>query len=467
VNGSPAYKKFDKHMTLLDIFTFAGHLHPLIVHLPIGFILLGAIFDICSYSKRYSNLQPAVSIALLMGFISAIMACVFGYVLSLSGEYDDVLLRSHGFSGLILAIISGILYFARTGSLKKPRFVSGKWFTVLLLSLVLLMSYSGHLGASLTHGSDYITMRTLTAKLREKPTSIDSAMIFEDIIQPILQNKCMQCHRQGKLKGNLSVESLPNLLKGGKNGPAIVAGNAGESELYKRVTLDPDNKDYMPKDGKTPLTANELKLIKWWIEKAHATSGKRMAEFKEADTVRRQLALYLGMEGAVPMDEAGNSIEQVINPDIPLIADTLVIGKLRQKGLMVRYMLKRPLMLDITLPAGSGMKAAELKSGLLPLAKNIIWLNLSSNNFTDRDISFLQDFSNLEKLRLDKNPLSDEISNTLSGLKHLESVNLRETKITDAAVINLKKNFPARRVYTWGTAAAQKDGLVTPTSGVN
>jgi len=122
---------------------------------------------------------------------------------------------------------------------------------------------------------------------------------------------------------------------------------------------------------------------------------------------------------------------------------------------MVRVMLRKPLMLDVTLPAGPGIKAMEFKNDVMPFAKNIIWLNISGNNFTDGDLSFLKLFTNVEKLRLEKNPLTDQVSNNLIALKHLEAVNLNETKITDAAVINLKKNPAIKRIYTWGTGVRQ------------
>ncbi|MEP7110328.1 MAG: DUF2231 domain-containing protein [Ferruginibacter sp.] len=438
-------------MTLLDITLFAGHLHPLIVHLPIGFILLSAIFDILSYSKKYANLKPAVPIALLMGFISALLACVFGYVLSTSGEYDENVLKHHEFSGIILALVMGILYVVSGDNVKKPALISGRLLSWLLVALIMLMSYSGHLGASLTHGSDYLTMQTLERRVRDKPSGIDNVMIFEDVVQPIIQNKCLQCHHDGKLKGNLSVESLQALYKGGKNGPAIVGGRLNESELYRRITLDPDNKDFMPRDGKTPLTKPEVKIIKWWIEKASAVSGKKIVELKNTDSIKPQLALYLGIGGDLSPDFEGHPFTRFVNPDIPVLTDTLFIRNLRKKGLMVRFMLKRPVMLDITLPAGSGVKAVEFKDDILPLAKSIIWLNLSSNNFTDSDLSFLKAFTNLEKLRLERNPLTDEVSNSLSALKHLESVNLNQTKITGAAVVTLKKNPAIKNIYTWGT----------------
>ncbi len=442
-------------MILGNITVFAGHLHPLIVHLPIGFILLAAVFNILSYFKKYANLKPAVSVTLLIGFISAILACIFGYILSLSGDYDQATLSHHKFSGIMLAAISGLLYFASTERVKKEVFIPAKLFSVVLVGLIVLLSYSGHQGASLTHGSDYLTMHTLMQEVRDKPASVQTAMIYEDLVGPILQKKCSQCHQGGKLKGRLSVESLQTLLKGGKTGPAVVAGDLNKSELYKRVTLDPENKDFMPADGKPPLTKTEMEIIKWWIGQANAVQGKTIAQLKHTDSIKPKISAWLGFTEDEAREGGEKGFEQAINPDIPLSADTALIGKLRAKGLMIRMMLKKPVMLDITLPAKSGLKMSDMQAGLLPFAKNIIWLNLSDNNFTDSDLAILRSFSNLEKLRIDKNPVTDGISNCLMNLKHLEAVNLNETQITGLAVNNLKKNPAIKRIYTWGTSVKQ------------
>ena len=49
-------------MILLDIPGFLGHLHPLVVHLPIGFLLLALVFDLLSYFNRYAYLKTTVSV---------------------------------------------------------------------------------------------------------------------------------------------------------------------------------------------------------------------------------------------------------------------------------------------------------------------------------------------------------------------------------------------------------------------
>jgi len=437
---------------IASITTFSGHLHPLIVHLPIGFILLAAVFDVLSYRENYKNLKPAVSVALLTGFISAVLACLFGYVLSLSGDYDNGVLTVHKLSGITLAVLTGILYYLSTSRLRAEVHVPEKLFSVLLVGLIVLMSYSGHQGASLTHGKDYLSLQTLRQKVRDKPVSMQQAMIFEDVVAPILDSKCAQCHREGKLKGNFSVAGLQDLLKGGKNGPAVVPGKPNESELYKRITLNPEHKDYMPADGKPPLTKTEVQIIGWWIAKAAAVEGKTMAQLKNAGSITRAVETYLGFNQNNTNDAGDKEIVQNINRDIPMQADTLAMGRLREKGLMIRLMLKKPMMLDVTLPANSGVKMAEIKEDLMVLAKHIVWLNFSGNDFADNDLSILKFFVNLEKLRIEKNPVTDGLSEYLVGLKHLEAVNLNETKITGLGVSALKKNPGIKRIYTWGTA---------------
>ncbi|SMD00232.1 c-type cytochrome domain-containing protein [Pedobacter nyackensis] len=442
-------------MILLDIFTFSGRLHPLIVHLPIGIILLAILFNILSYLQRYRYLKQSVPLILLIGFMAAVLACVFGYVLSLSGDYDADTLTHHKFSGITLAIICGLLYLSSISKFREYLRVGDKLFSALLLGLVVLMSYSGHQGASLTHGKDYLTFRTLMQQEREKPATVEQAMLFEDVIQPILQKKCVQCHRDGKQKGELSLESLAALKEGGKNGQAAVPGKPDASELFKRITLDEDHKDFMPADGKAPLTKNEVKLIAWWIKEGKAEGGKTIAEIKNTTALKPMVALFLGIGGLTDSDEGDSEMSQVVNPDLPLAVDAMTIANLKNKGVRVRMMLNKPVMLDITLPPKSGIKVADVKTEILKLAKNIVWLNFSDNELTDQELDFLPALTNLEKLRLDKNPITDQLSDYLISLKHLEAVNLNETKITDVTTLKLKKNRGIQRVYSWKTNIAE------------
>jgi uncharacterized membrane protein len=436
-------------MLLLDIATFLGRLHPLVVHLPIGFLLLAAIFDLLSYAEKLKHLDQAVVVILLFGFLSAVVACIFGYLLSLSGEYDYTTLSNHKISGIALAVLSGILYLMSTRSFRKyvrsaPSIVS---FSFSLL--VILMVYAGHQGSSLTHGSEYLALTTLNEQKREKPASVEEALIFDDVIQPMLQKRCAQCHNAGKLKGKLSVKTLADLIKGGKTGPSIVAGNLEQSELYRRITLDPEHKEFMPKEGKTPLTKNETEIIRWWIEKAMAVDGKKLAELADHESIEPNVASFLGMPGAEIVQETSFTPLPDVNPDIPLTLNSALIENLRNKGLMVRLMLHKPVMLDVTLPAKSGIKMNTIKEELKAVAPHIVWLNVSDNGLTEKDLDFLHLCVNVEKMRLEKNPITDGITEQLVELPHLEVVNLNETGVSDDGMDKLKKTGTIKRLYFW------------------
>ena len=100
-------------------------------------------------------------------------------------------------------------------------------------------------------------------------------IVFEDDVAPILRVYCWNCHGSENLAGGLDLRNLPLLLAGGKNGPAIVPGNAHQSLLYQRIVrgeMPPkkpieDNVVYSP----VRPTAEHISLLKRWINGgAHA-----------------------------------------------------------------------------------------------------------------------------------------------------------------------------------------------------
>ena len=436
-------------MVLLDIAAFSGQLHPLIVHLPIGFLILAVLFELVSYSKKYEFLKSAVSSILLLGFIASVLACIFGYVLSLSGDYDYKQLNDHKIAGIALALGTGLLLLLGTNAVNRFIEVRRSIFSGLCVFIVALVSYTGHQGGRLTHGSEFLSVKVLLEQPRDKPVSVEQAMIFEDVVHPILIQRCSPCHRDGKKKGEFSVQTLADLLKGGKTGSAIVAGDLKKSELFARIMLDPTNEKFMPTDGKTPLTKTETEIIQWWIENGKAVEGKKMSEFKNTQLITTKVASYLKLGvSSESIDFAGTNSED-FNQDIPTVSNYALIDTLRSQGLNIRVMQHKPLMLDVTLPEGKGYLLNLVNGDLKSIAKNIIWLNLSDNDLKDQDLESLNLMSNLEKLRLENNPITDKIIPSILSLKHLESINLNETELSKAGVERLKQNPSLKRVYQW------------------
>src|SRR6188768_1177613 len=85
------------HLTLLqadslDFFTFLGRFHPLIVHLPIGFLFIAVALEYLSRRKKFENLKHATTTVLFFTSVSSILAAILGYFLSLAGDYDEEIL---------------------------------------------------------------------------------------------------------------------------------------------------------------------------------------------------------------------------------------------------------------------------------------------------------------------------------------------------------------------------------------
>ena len=60
------------------------------------------------------------------------------------------------------------------------------------------------------------------------------------------------------------------LMKGGKDGNVIEAGDADASEMIKRLMLPVDNDDHMPPKEKSQPTEQQIALLHWWISNGAA-----------------------------------------------------------------------------------------------------------------------------------------------------------------------------------------------------
>ena len=120
---------------------FIGHFHPVIVHMPIGIMLLGG-FLLFYQGPQLNKFDKVISLAFLVGSISATLACFTGWLLAQSGEFDSVLIQKHQWVGIATAAIGWTIYF-------------NKYKKVLAISLVVLIIITGHLGTTLPHGENY------------------------------------------------------------------------------------------------------------------------------------------------------------------------------------------------------------------------------------------------------------------------------------------------------------------------
>ncbi len=426
-----------------DLITFIGRFHPVWVHLPIGFLMIGVLLKSYVVLLKKQNLQEAVNFTLFLGAVSALIAALLGFLLSQNGGYEGNLLDIHLAAGWLTVALSGIAWWVN----KNEEKYSKKLNYSLLGLLMITLTVTGHFGGSLTHGEDYLTAYAPFGEKQEESkgrilASVEEAEVFTDVIQPVLKSKCQSCHRSGKSKGELDMSSYESLLKGGENGPVILAANAEKSELIRRVTLPSDHEDFMPAEGKKPLTEEEIQLITWWIEKGNADPKVLLTE-SDAEFIEWAKP-KLTIQGAENM--------------VAIQIDTAQIQGLEKMGFRVRVLSHETGALDVVLPeeAANG-NASELLKALLQIKDQIFWLTLAGTGIQDSDLSLVSQFSNLQRLRIENNPITDDGIAGLKGLSKLEILNLNGTKISSAALGSLGEIKSLKSLYLWNTAVKPED----------
>ena len=434
---------------MLSVTELLGRFHPLFVHLPIGILVLACAFLWQSSKPRYAYLSPAVNTMLFWGMLSAITSCITGFLLSQSGEYDTETVGWHQWMGIGVAVVSIVFYFMR----RKELFARQQWLVAIFLLLFVMIT--GHFGGSLTHGSDYLTA-SLTALsgdsmetvIRKPLPDVQEAVVYTDIVQPIFKSKCYSCHGPNKQKGRLRMDQPELLMKGGKDGKVIVAGNAAESELIKRLLLPREDDDHMPPKEKPQLTDDQVALLHWWIA-GGADFTKKTKEFNQPEKLKPALlALQSGKE------------EKKQLPGIPLNpvdkADEAAIQKLKDKGIIVLPVAVNSNYLLANFVNNDSVSSRDIAL-LLPIKKQLAWLKLGNTSISDSSMAVISECINLTRLQLDHTNITDKGLKLLSPLAALQSLNLVGTKVTAEGVMTLKDLKSLQAVYLYQTNVSKQD----------
>lgn len=417
----------------------------MLVHLPIGILLLAVLFHLLSYKKGYESLQPAVKISMLIGTTAAIASCISGWMLSSSGEYEEALVNTHQWLGIGLALLSVLAYF-----LMMKSSVLVKWLMPLIGLLIMI---TGHFGGSLTHGEDYLTQglfnETNTSIMVKPIANVQQAIVYTDIVQPILQSKCYSCHGPAKQKGKLRLDEPPFIDKGGEEGKVLIAGNSGESEMIKRLLLPLDNKDHMPPRQKSQLTKSEIELLSWWVASG-ADYHKKTAELNQPEKIKPYLAsLQTG-------STAGNGISISDVPDEKVNkAPDEAIMKLRDLNVAVNPVSQNSNYLMVSFVAVDSVTAKHTQL-LQQLRKQVAWLKLGNTKINDSVMSVVGKLPSLTKLFLNNSNITDRSLVHLNKLSKLQYLNLSSTSVTATGINSLTslKNVRQLFVYQTGVGAA-------------
>ena len=422
-----------------------GRLHRLIVHLPIGFILLGLLLK--WYDRKRLEHQNVIPLIFFWGGISAVLACITGYLQYLGEGYSFETVKWHLWSGIATALFSFLIY-AKLKGMKSVVFLSKTPAILLPLLFLILISFTGHQGGNITHGENYLVeplpnsfksvlgIETFEAKkIALTNENWEEALLYEDVIKPILNNNCVSCHNPKKKKGELLLHDEEGILKGGENGEVLLANNAKESDVFARMILPIENDDHMPPEGKTQPTKEEIKLVGAWIDAGHPFNGS----IKEVGLAKDLFRSFF------PKKQDNG------HPNI-IIAEaaqdsTLAIEK---TGIHVDRISKSSNFLSISCINKHDFADSDFKS-LLPIKMQIAKLDLGGTKITDGIFEKLALLPNLTILKLDNTIISGENIELLSSLAHLKTLNLTSTNFGADQLQKLSNFKSLQKVYVFQT----------------
>lgn len=442
-----------------DIVRFIGHFHPVLLHLPIGVFMLiicqelGAIFFRKSGERRETTVFP-----MFFGAATAVVAVLAGFLLyhgDKDGAYVSDIGNRHLWGGLIFAVVALLTMIVKAWTV--ARVGNQAFYRALLFGSVCIMSFASHDGASMTHGSDYLTKwapnpirKMLGLPVVDRPKLVEEEghadpVVYADIVAPIFEAKCVQCHKEGNTKGRFRMDTYELLVKGGKEDVGLVAGDAAKSNIMVRIHLPKDDEEHMPPEDKKQLDSHEIEIIEWWIATG-ADPAKKLSELPPSDKVKEALA-KLGPVGA-----AKGKTEDAKKPAGP--GDDLkvkVADLSKQFPGAVNFESLDSALVTFTANSLRGNLDDATFAKLAPVYPQLVTLDLSATKVTDASVAKLSAATNLKQIRLAETGITDASIDTLLKLKSLESINLYGTKVTNAGVMKLAGMPNLKRLYLWQT----------------
>jgi hypothetical protein len=86
---------------------------------------------------------------------------------------------------------------------------------------------------------------------------------FENKVRPLLVERCYECHSEKKQKGDLRMDHISYILKGGGTGPAVEPGNPDKSLIIEAIRYKNEDTAMPPKK---PLSPEEVAILEQWVK---------------------------------------------------------------------------------------------------------------------------------------------------------------------------------------------------------
>jgi uncharacterized membrane protein len=373
-----------------DLWLFFGRFHPLLVHFPIGLLILAGILEALAWRAGRRARAPGeggaivtlrhregTTVVLVLAAAGATASALAGVMLGTAGGYGGATFDWHERLGIAVALGSllTLLTWGIARQAAAPRRAALVYRSALGVTIALVI-VAGHLGATLTHGEGYLTehapsplrgwLARLTAAPVTQPVSPGQTPVYAGLVQPILRSRCETCHGSGKAEGELRLNTPDHIRKGGSHGAVIVPGRSASSELIRRVWLPPSDQKAMPPGGRQPLSAADASVLRWWVDQG-APFDKKLVDLEIPPDLEPVLEAMLG-----PLNRGGPTMPAV---DVPP-ADTKTVAAAKQAGASVVPLAGSNHFVEVHCTnAGKAFGDRELEA-IAALAPQTVWLDM-------------------------------------------------------------------------------------------
>jgi hypothetical protein len=392
-----------------------GSLHPMVLHLPIGFLFLLVLLYFLQSRIEKKSYQFLFGKLLQLTALVAVITALGGVFLASDQSLE---LSQHKYSGLAVSWCTYIVY-----QYQYKFFSNTVWANTALALLAFCTIIAGHLGASLTHGPNFLFAQN--TEIENKNT------VFAAVIQPIFEQKCLSCHNATKAKGGLNLSNWPTIIKGGKTGKLFVPKDSVNSLILKVLTMPTTHKKHMPPKEKPQLTANELITIKHWIA-----------------------------EGALPNQSLVNIPKNSFFANLRLIqpstskkydfkpASESTIAKLNTPYCNVTAIAQQLPALKAEFFVSSQYKAESLKA-LNAIKKQLVSLNLAKMPVNDEVFGIIASFEALEVLNLNQTKITGRGIEKLKSCKNLRQISIANNQLEKGVLLALEQLPSLQKVFLW------------------
>lgn len=487
---------------LNDWLWWLGDLHVLILHIPIGVFIWAFTLE-CVGLLTWRKFKPHLGGTLFFASITSIVAVVFGYFYFLRGEYGDAELKwdlegnrmgMHMWLSILFSFFVILSFISKMWSRHNDK--GSPFYPFFMLLAAASMGLGAHMGGQLVHPAKDIEgdFQKLIAgeplslaedEIVKLPAVTDipagERLVYAQIVKPILQGKCWECHAHAdlnplgkkKIKGKLVMTSVADLLKGGKGGedfPTLIPGDSENSEMIIRPNLDVDDDEFMPTSKEDEphmhLTDGEKKILAWWIDNTpliDEASDKPLAAVEGHEAILAEVAAFEPVrdtevipegETEVKEEEKVEKVEVKVTRREEIEAAKAGIDAIMPGALTFSSKDSEELFFT-SVSKGKKFSDADLAQ-LAPVALSIVDLDLKKSSVTDKGMESVAEMLNLKRLMLNETQVTDAGLQTLAVLPNLESLSLFGTKVSDQGAAKLAQIATLKSVYLSDTQVTQK-----------